>query len=279
MRFLFFLLPVLIVSCYKEKIISLPECEDCRIPVFICALTPTDTLWAQVYETASFGAEARQLSADIKISDSLGNSIFFTPDQRNSNRYFAVTTSFPIQKGWHYTLLVTLSDGRILTSETTIPKEAIPWKDVSVIGQKNDDQVPDLIETIIKCTWLVPDSNYCLIGESYSERHYTVGNSEFSDNAGSFLHTRVRATRLENNTYEYIYNSLHDTLTMWLITPNKQLSAFANSFEYYCNLNIDIDTRSSFEMYKGIIPEYTNIQGGIGFFGAYLTDKKDINLK
>jgi hypothetical protein len=259
----------LLTSCYRDEVVMLPEESEARIPVVLCFITLSDTLTASVFETTPFGKQANSVTAIITLSDTLGHEIIFEPNNKIKSNYTAILKTWKIIAGETYFLKVVFNDGRILNANTTVPSSKILIKDFKYLGKTVDFQNTQEYQFLFSWNKL-PSQNFLL----------AQTDSSFYNNdtiISNIISTRNNITKTDSITYKYNYASMRNSFVFWLLTINEPFAKYIKSYDYFSNINDDLSSQSLFDIYRGVIPEYTNITGGIGAFGAYLCDKKNCN--
>ncbi|MFP4096462.1 MAG: hypothetical protein ACLFUB_18415, partial [Cyclobacteriaceae bacterium] len=61
-----------------------------------------------------------------------------------------------------------------------------------------------------------------------------------------------------------------------IVTLNQDLADYYQAYEVNHANKESLDFGLFLRLFKGVLPEYTNINGGLGVFGAYLSDTKEI---
>jgi hypothetical protein len=260
----------LIIACEKEAKVKLPETKS--LPVLYSYICPGDTVIrlklmysAPLYSSNQIDIMAAVPDGDVRISGAQGTAqLVFNP---NTDYYELQTTAYPIVPGQTYKMTVTTING-VATAETQVPLTNVPINEVTV-------------ETI---------------QEPYGETSDRIQVS-FTDEQGRENYYRIAAL------HAYIYTSQTDTLTddtrinelysdIGHDGGNVSLSAryylnYIDSSQYYSAEYYDVflyncsssyySFHKSIKNYSGDNPFsepaliYTNVKGGFGCFGAYVS--------
>ena len=305
------LVPILfLASCYQEEIIKseYPVSEP-KLVVYSFLSPESDSIFVHVTKSNNrFGdsytiSDTYVVDASVIISNEDGDTVRLVLKNDQYPIYVASQDQMQVMPDKYYYLSVSAKGFATVTAETWVPQNALVWQVVKVndILYPEDNYVVDGIEIFAK--WIQPDSNnfgskiltnitteyfdssepylvvFSLADDSYSissiganYTYYnqlpTVGYTSVETNCSTPLGTfKVDSGK--------IYSKLNP-LYLFLITTDKHLTMFNKSMLTFSEIWYKHD--SFLEQYRGIVPEYTNIEGGLGVFGSYLTNKYTINL-
>ncbi len=294
---------IVFFACTREKLIEkgLPPFVE-KLAVF-CALTPGDSIKVHVELTAPLNGEATKpmdfyvFDANVLLEDDSGGSISLPLIDSNDAIYGVSQSEFEIKKGNTYYLSITTPNEEFVYATTRIPEKAAAWQSYEITRETSQDldlgeYVPG-VEITGKWEPLSGDEfGYLVETIKYSRYDYLDTTktefevqkdysniSSFSEIewAGSFLSYSIE-TELEH-TYaapKAIWKLYK--LESFLVTMNEDLIKYENMFQLMLDIYDYTGGGDFTEVYTGIIPEFSNIEGGIGIFGAYLTDKVNMEF-
>jgi len=282
---------LIFTACVREEIISneaLSIYEE--KPVVYCFLTEGDSIsvWIAhtliVYDKLVQPKDTYVFDAKVFIKNEENEKIELFLNDSIFPIYSCSQQNFKIKRGKKYLLEVFLNN-LSLTAETKVPEIKDVFDTIlkgDTIFIQNYNTVEYYISTTIKWSndskleniLFVEDSIYCKDcspPEKYLNFEYV-----------NFWYNRVN----ENNNslpYEIVYNEYFDYLNDYkyfhLYTLNSDITSFTSSYELFENVNDNISGNHFLELFRGVIPEYSNIEGGYGVFGAYLSDTDSIRVK
>lgn len=274
-----FTLMVMINSCRKEATVDLPETAP--KPVLVCFISPEDSLIrvkltnsVPLYTDNSKKYPYEITNAIITISD--GSITKNIPLFQDTIGYQLSTTAFTIKPGSSYTLEVKIPDGRALKATTTVPAENFPPFNFSI--EKNlvdSNEFGVNYEFIYELSWTdVPAvSNfyrsviYNLFSDSVlgSDTTALAFNELFESDMGKDGSV-IKITGQSNLFYvpgsSIPINS--SNYIAYLMLCNKDYFDYHKDLYSFSDLNPFSESKLNF----------SNVEGGIGCFGAYRLVKK-----
>jgi hypothetical protein len=268
------------ISCERDANVKLPDTAP--KPVLVCFISPQDSL-IRVTLTNSRPIFSTQKSnypyvisnADIKIST---NGVSATiPFINDSAGYQLANKFFSIKEGEKYFLDVTIPDGRKLSATTQVP--IIKPNEVKY---KLTRTVNDSSEYFVDLRYNVEISWDDIIGEknTYRTLIYSLNATKNSTDTSTFLISE-----------EYKLDDLGDGLTIKASAEifagyssdslSGDFPAYAGTLIYlivgnddYIKYHKDLNRFQEMNPFSEPSINFSNIQGAIGCFGAYLMDKK-----
>jgi hypothetical protein len=261
---------VLLVSCVRETEIDLNDYYTEK-PVVYCIISPGEDINVLVSKTLPFGSPADSIEiVDNAVVEFTGNDstiiLDFNPQR---GVYTSSQEMFPVKKGNTYNLRVALSNGTESFASATVPKESPQWVDISynLLVRNPDNPEPSrLIEfnfywkndTEENCSYLVYSNDIIRSGRTQGN-NFVFPNKDLNG-------TIMSAYYLD--TYSNFSSMIKAKVSLVKVnTGFSQLHQYENQLQ---EISDNLDMGLFWELYRGIIPEYTNFDGGYGFFGGYL---------
>ncbi len=256
-------------SCYREFNINPPACTNCVRPVVLCFISPNNPIRAYASVTAPFtGAHSNNdnnFEGSLFLSDSTGNSVELTRSEENQRSFSYRGNNFEIKSGMLYTLKVITINGIISTAHTRVPKTSDTLVSITIIGISEDEYGENQYFTKLK--WEKNTNFYNIIG--FKE---TFSSSDFESKM--YFDFNVNPIVSNNNMSEIIFSQFWRYKThVTLFTINNNFYEYLQSYLLYQNFNsIGFVEGGFLDVFKGILPEYSNFNNSLGVFGAYVTD-------
>jgi len=289
---LFFAIILLFTNCVREEIIHDVEITETTQPVVICAISPGDSIELLLIRSTSVSDNKpyEYLSngiydAEVKLYDNNSDSLTLTvanalPIYKGSQK------EFKIRPGKQYWLEITLKNDHKIRATTVVPKDTVKWDEFIVYGERKEINEEYNVETLFKniiAKWIDEDDKTKVVKRSSSDTE----NDMVMHAASAYLDDYVKQTacckilEVENLSIRQTRRSIDDMYDhkeihhFYLITLNEDLKAYLRVDNILYNNHIDLVTEYFLDIYRGVIPEYNNIDGGIGVFGAYhITDQR-----
>ncbi len=272
------ILLALLVSCVRETEIDLND-YYIEKPVVYCIISPGENINVLVSKTLPFGSPADSIEiVGNAIVEFTGNDSTIILDF-NPQRGFYTSSheKFPVKNGNTYNLRVALSNGTESFASAIVPKEPPQWVDINYNLLVRNPDNPDptrLIEfnfywkndTEENCNYLVYSNDIIRSGRTRGNNFVfpndnlngTIMSAYYLDSYSNFSSTKKATVSLIKVTSEF-----------------DQLQQYENQLQ---KISDNLDMGLFWELYRGIIPEYTNFEGGYGFFGGYLKTDTVIQL-
>ncbi len=247
--------------------------------MLFCFLTPSDSIQAQVRQTRSVGEVNRIGSAVsnavVTIKNTQTGMHVLLVYSEKTQTYVCSQQQMPIVKGTEYSITVSVPDFQSLESTCRVPEDAAVFNDSVFYGPPYQEFFFQIRRVELK--WddisnVARQYNYFVI-ESYEL--FQNGRNTFGGNF--WVHENITQ---EARTF---FLNMETTESK---TPHTY-SLFTTEKSVYDFLVMERRTRSMLEggasdffgAYQGIIPTFTNVEGGYGIFGSYLTTSKTIEFK
>ncbi|MFN5620638.1 MAG: DUF4249 domain-containing protein [Flavobacteriales bacterium] len=267
MKKIFFILAsaLLLFSCEKEADIPLPE-TDPKL-VVSCFISPDmDSALAYIqWSRPVFSSEDIYRPYDnLEVSISDGNSTAYFQYDIYIDQYVLPLSEFPLALGVEYALRVKAPTGEEVVARTTIPVEMPTVESATLDSSSYINNFGEEINEFIYKTTLTDNSDdfqyyrfiyynedFWVPGKSY---RYIEGMSYRDDE--SLVDGKIYVE--ENITY-YGYNGAFS---------NKQLAVLSCSESYY-RYHKTLQNQSNGNPFAEPTLVYSNVEGGLGAFGAY----------
>jgi len=264
----------LISSCAVEEYIDIPNTGEQKIVVF-SIISPGDSLFVEVNYSTNLNEwtdsqTSRVSDAIVTLHNEEGKSTALTFDQ-NRSIYFGSQENLPIEAGKIYILKIATQKGETLIATCQVPEASAVWSNLT-----KTKIVEAGIEFFrINGTWdgLPESPGYTVFIESTDELENGITYSRKYE-AKYWEISRVQ------NYYSFQRLLPSNTLVradFSLITMDSNLHSFNLATIPYKEF-IDLNRADIINSFKGVYPAYTNIEGGVGVFGAYLRDTLSIKF-
>ena len=298
------ILALLICFCtnayVREEVLDEIQSERFRPQLVVHSLiSPGDSIFVNVGRSIPLGdtVETSEVTdAVVTLSDEQGNTVEIPLVQTDYHTavYGLSQEKFSIQAGHTYTLSARHPKLADIRAECTVPEKATSLISVEYVGNSNvsnesryNVQVSwhDTNEYLHRVYFIseyqsvsVEDRTTLEKGISYyghDPSHGIIQTGDFFIYNHDFVLNGVFYPDLYVSgdtvfTGEPIEVLLIHHLTTYLITPDKHMARYQESQEIFAHNRDALGSDSFIELYRGVIPEYSNIQGGLGVFGAYL---------
>jgi hypothetical protein len=267
-------------SCVRENLIDtidFPKTE--KKIVVIGAISMGDSIQVRVSKSSGIGelyndTENAVNNANVRLINLTTNeSVELTRWKRNS-LYSVSQKNFKIKMAEKYQLVINVPNYPTIYSVCQMPTKAAYFESILIHTTKNSkgynwypfftwkDITLDRESTGYAIIFKAINGNPVLSGmiRSIQERDRVNGICTYGD---SFF------TNRDENSGEIYWQ------TFGLVTYNDVMKKFFQIRD----LSEDINHYSILSDFKGIIPEYTNIQNGLGFFGGYVVTDKTVLIR
>ena len=300
-RMLCVLVIALLSACVREEVLDDIQSDYFEQQLVIHSLiSPGDSILVNVGRSGPLGDSlqaTKVTNASVTITDEQGQVVQLPLVQEGyyTTVYGISQQDFAIRAGATYTLSVTHPELPTVEASCTVPEAATPLEAVRYVGKS---RIPDdgRFTYDVQVNWY--DSGPYL-HRVYLSGDYTTTNPEDGSvlEQGTYHHRQDPFHGIEkvDSLFTY-YNAFFssklfylDTLpngfilansvleapttyeiTTYLITPDEHMARYQASQEIFAQNESELSSGSFIGLYRGIIPEYSNVQGGLGVFGAYL---------
>jgi hypothetical protein len=256
---------VLLISCEKEADIPLPETTPKL--VVSCFISPdVDSALAFIqWSRPVFSTENNDRPNDnLEVSISNGNTDAFFQYDVNMGQYVLPLSDYPLALGVEYTLRVKAPTGEEVSARTTIPIEVPAIVSATLDSSSYINDFGEEVNEFIYKTTLTDNS------QDFQYYRFIYYNEEFWNPGESYTNIEGQSYRddeslvdgklyvEENITYYSYYGSF----------SNKTL-AILNCSESYYRYHKTLQNQSFSNPFAEPTLVYSNVQGGLGAFGAY----------
>ncbi|GAB3950165.1 hypothetical protein GCM10028805_27630 [Spirosoma harenae] len=302
-----FLLGTLLTSCDRLRKEVFPKAftEETQKLVVSCFISPQDTVlaarisWSQPLFGADTLLKTDVADATVMLSDG-SRSVQLSGrhnrglDGIDYTLYSVQAIAFPIAAGTTYTLRVSVPDGRSVVSTCTVPN-AVPITEVRIDSLAYQEGAGNYLDYYARLHWRDPvgQLNYYRIAGT-NEYHFQKSLSMadpglFRDGRGNWLfQSSALVTDVGNDGNEMIFTGGQlFTPSIWLndqaqlSRPTGPINAYLlNTDEAYYRYHeaIDRQVQSANNPFAEPVLLPTNIQGGLGCFGAYNRSTVTVHL-
>lgn len=271
----------ILTSCRKDAEVKLPESNP--KPVVAGFISPQDS-FITIRLTPSIPLfRKNQTSPETEIRDALvkisqdGNSVII-PYFKDSVGYQISSTQFQIMAGKSYSLEIKLSSGEVLMSNTMVPTATV--SDFLLTAQKNRVDSSSFgirHEILFNLKWQDPPEldNYYRILIYSLESNFTQANDTIAMVfADEFVADQAKDGQILDKTISTSIFS--DNLT--LMSDKIYLVYLINCNKDYYNYHRDLARFDDLNPFTERKINFSNIEGGIGCFGAHYTILKKTKI-
>ena len=255
------LLVLLLMSCTRVSEETAPWQLE-AFPVVYSIITPDSVICVHLTSAFAGGKMQEIRDAQVYILEEDDNSTELTwQDSVFQDLHGAVR----VERGKTYKLKIELSDGIELTAETTVPNEVAVFSEFSFIPLKAISSYQ--LSAYFTSKWTIPTAN------TASDNYIILPSWNWEINAikTSDVDYEANSTRLiyPSDAPEY-YISLYTTdiwLSRFLINKTYQANALTNGSDIISVIATE---------FSGLLPNFSNIENGVGMFGSYLLHVRDL---
>ncbi len=289
-----------IMACTRKEVLDDIDSQYFKDQLVIHSIiSPGDSIFVYVGKTIPLGdsiiENAKVFDAQVTISDASGKAIELPLLKPDTPVYGISQDDFAIRAGETYTLSVSQTDYLVASASCTVPDKATPITEVQNAGTIFVEE--GQTDYLVRVLWEDTDRPY--VETIYAIDHYAYFNSE----TDSFLEegTQYRSvgvfSDIQRVGQQYMHEDqffkalgsnmcvsnvpssckrdipevtiIHD-VNYYLITADENLAQYQFSFDFFRRNERILDSDSFLGLYRGIMPEYSNVENGLGVFGAYL---------
>ncbi len=270
----------------KEKVdgFSFPEVQP-MLAVF-CLLTPGDSIFANITTiravTDQLPTDKKGMPTYIRIPDAivmLQNNLTqqkIVLTYKNVNGvYGAKQSNFKIAPGTSYTLYVSRPNFPSLLSTCKIPNQKAIFNSFTYGSAYNSDNVSGLRLRRVEGRWQDASTDTDSLNYFVATKYRFIPPVD----TASAIHYNQYISKV-GTTYFYQNDDGIDPYPQYyyLFTVSREMGRFYQMAETMVAITSS-GTGDFFGAYQGIVPEYTNIQGGYGVFGGYLSSSLLVTFK
>ena len=289
-------------GCVREEVLDDIQSDYFQPQLVVHALlSPGDSILVNVGQSVPLGDSVQTskiTDATVLLSNEQGDTVHLPLVQSDFHKtiYGVSQHELPIRPGATYVLRVIQPQLSEVKAQCTLPTVATPLDRVEYMGKES---IPDDDRQMhnVRVSWydsgpflhrvyfvdnyqgVNPENN-----EVIEEGEYYYGHDPFHGivQTGYFFtydynfasngvfYPDLYVSGDTEYTGEPVDVSLVHHLTTYLITPDEHMARYQASQDIFARNRDALGSESFIELYRGIIPEYTNVEGGLGVFGAYL---------
>lgn len=300
--FIVIIFSLISTSCIREEIISTPiSASEAVLPLIYGTLSPGDSIHIYLGLSIALGEEKQgKLSEEqiektvILLIDSTFNHriiLSYLPNKApkwEDSRIWGISQiDFPIHAGHTYEVNIQIPGFDPVTASTRVPKEARPFSSVSFEADTNSWNGGLAPGYDVFAQWEGKgDHEYHLVYEYVSRKETIFEPFEERYSFGSGLHSPDLYRKVQNTFSVELFIlgaeqnpnflSKPERLGLVLLTSDIHFFKYASVADFFDYQNFNLDTDSFLELDRGVLPQYTNIENGLGVFGSYLTHTYEI---
>jgi hypothetical protein len=274
-KIIYFLFAILAVSCENFHTVDAPWDSD-PIPVVFSILSPDTPVQVYLNQTCNGNNVAVKnpyTEAKVFICGPDSNWTELTRLKPDTSIFVVAGNTFTIEKGKTYSLKVELNN-KTIHAQTTIPaiggiiEEALcsykPGSQDSYYGVLINREMVEANGFPIKVTCKLP-----------TDKDYGYDLSAFSNADFSLIY-------FNNNVYEYNgFACPKDSSTFML-----RLYTLDPNFKKYQTESLIVEMEdfggnplaAIIQKFGGVLPQFSNIENGVGLFSCYVTDSTRVNV-
>ncbi len=269
----------LLTGCEKDAVgVKLPK-QGPKL-VITSYISPQDTLiWVTVSNTQPVfgiieaGSDQRIEDAHVTLSD--GNQQIKLLFQTKQRAYAVDPALFPIKPGTTYYLEVQVPDGRQVKASCTVPKDTVTISQVRLDSAISDNRNlgPMRYDLTFQWTDISGVPNYYRTGAeatNYSENYWDYWAHK--GKAGQIINPiyAIEEFQTDKDADGVSLNTRKTKFYGWKIPrPFKVFVYVMNADVHYYKYHYDLYNYQEDNPFAEPALFYTNIEGGIGIFGAY----------
>ncbi len=261
-KYILFASVILLSSCKREANVKLPATKS--HPVIYGYICPDDTVIRikvtqsqPLFETSTTDIYAPVMDANVSLSGQQGNAqLVYNP----LTEYYEIkATSYSINLGATYKVMVIMSNGEIATAETQVPLSAVPISTITVETITEKYGTYDLLKVYFND--VVGQNNYYRMAMVYAQTFPFQPDTTYGDANVNELYSDVT----HDGEYSLISTRYYPPFDTILFNDVYLFNCSPSYFNYH----------KSLLNYSGDNPfaepslTYTNVKGGFGCFGAY----------
>jgi hypothetical protein len=268
-------------SCYRETVLDIESLNKQPKLVLQGVLTPGDSI--QVVLTRAFSVKETIRvddgvieNASVSIADfNTGKKVPLRAIGSRKMVYGQSQDSIRILPGHTYKIEANVEGYDGITAETTIPDERTCWSEKYITNSNinNGDTEYDEYKFVGEWKSLSGDDYYIVSKNSKYNRYdgITDINSYHYINyqkSGEIYKIEIEPFTLSSSIFQESY-------TVLLLTTDENLYQYMKNYDIMDD-RADEDDYTSYDSFidgfRGILPEHSNVNGGLGVLGSYLKD-------
>ena len=279
--YIFFTCCLLFQSCMEKTEIGFPSLEEDTKLVVYGAITPGKDV--NVFVARTFPSNMNNIDnlADVYLfnaevwlyNSSRNDSIRLELSNDSVSNYSCSKEDFEITKGETYQLFVNVDGYPTVSAGTTVPEVAAVWEDdweLNMVSVLFDGDYYD--DFVFNGSWEIPSGDkYQFVTTHY---YFPLRDGYGREDYGFNYNEKDSYAIYESKVITNFINS--DFLVcVSLVTADRNFYTYAENYTFYNDVTEEVHNNNDgmyVDLFRGIMPEYTNIEGGYGIFGSYLED-------
>ena len=263
----------LCTACVSEDIVDISSKHQPKIFV-LGFLSPDNDVEIYLGRTIPFGTiqenpeNYKVFDAEVRIQEEGGETYLLKETGDGTPLYRCSKSEFPISAGKTYTLEVNHNDLPTVQANTTVPSAKAHWQNLEISPS-------EMYYYMVSGNWeKLPHTDlkqYGVLIENLDPYRLNKGTSEGIFPTGNLISLK-REIFLANG---------ERGLRATLLTKDVHYGAYSNIADLTWNVMEDFSSAGFAEIisgFKGVIPQHSNVENGVGVFGSYLKDTRDIAL-
>lgn len=268
-KLVFFITSFILTSCINEIDSSFLNAKDEL--VLECFISPSDTLIKAVLSKATsfsnkeiefdelFIKDAQVFISDYKTRKKL---IYNT-----TKKYYQVTvsTDFKIEKGEKYFIQAITKEGEILNASCVVPSKEFNTTEIEIEKTSRGNELVD-----VRLKWLPNTDDFYQIKPYYYISNSMVKDKPIAQSVQYFKGIDIIENKAISNyfTNDLTVGSRKNTVFFNIVDQNY--------FEYF--KMVQLNKNNQIDPFSQPINVTSNIQGGFGCFGSYVTTRLDFEI-
>ena len=285
---------LLSTGCIREEIID-ESFDFGRKPVVFCLLSPEKRIELFLSHSFVLGDTGIHhntqgiLNASVFVSNEQGDTVNLKIRESGVPVY-SHDSPYPVEQGTTYYLTITIPGYMdTIRAATTLPDRKITFDSIQFINTPYEDKEYHHFVNGKGVDWsyatyfdynVVFTNKYNSSFLVYKNNH---GNYPINDelNIIKVGHTHIfqenilikRQDSARITIYDYFNAVIYRPTKYKLITTSPEFDEYFKVYEIQYENKIAVDTELFLEFFRGVAPEYTNINHGLGVFTSYLEDE------
>lgn len=236
-----------------------------EIQVFVARTFPACSDRIEQIEDSIYLFDARVLLYNKDWTD----SIYLQLTNDTIPYYSCAGNELQLVEGETYELFVRADGYTPVSASTTIPQKAAMWENDWELVVVSDEIDGDYFDAyVFKGTWKTPVSDgYQFVSTNFLTEDHFINRSY------SFEYSLSNKNVMYESEPTPLWTDWIHIVT--LVTADENFYKYAEYYTFYNDLTEDVHYNGDgiyIDLFRGIMPEYTNIEGGYGVFGSYLED-------
>jgi hypothetical protein len=272
-------------SCFEEIDVEIPSLKEEARLIIYGVLTTNNDVSVSIARTFPPSTDKTITVRDIYITNAdvfiynqeWNDSIQLKQIHDTTSIYYCSKNDITIEEGQSYEIYVSANGYPPVHAKTKIPINAPEWKTWRLMESQVDldgeftggytfygeweippDEKQQFISISNKSIYSTGDENWTFYNFIEYDLNYKIKNDVAIYESQPFT--------IQNEKTEFGHDIER---TVSLVTADDHLYEYITNYLLLNDISYALDTDSFLELFRGILPEYTNIEGGFGIFGSY----------